>query len=92
MKGVFVGVTAAVISFDLLFTRRWERIIRKQAAQTALLGAELEGWRSSLADYHSRLQEREEIAAAMFGALADARSALVATIDQASCGDEEVGE
>lgn len=88
MKRTFIIAAAALIAIDLVFTQRWERIIRERAVHLNQAIAALDANLVELRDKESRLVERESIAGAMFEALADARSALLATVQNLENDDE----
>jgi soluble P-type ATPase len=66
--------TVALVAVGVAVALHWERAIRERLAQLAAAGERL----TNIGD---ALREREEIASAMFVALADARSALLATVE-----------
>jgi hypothetical protein len=88
MKRTFIIAAAALIAIDLVFTQRWERIIRERAVHLNQAIAALDANLAALRDQEARLAERESIAAAMFDALADARSAILATVQNLENDDE----
>ena len=88
MKRTFIIAAAALIAIDLVFTQRWERIIRERAVHLNQAIAALDANLAALRDQEARSAERESIAAAMFDALADARSAILATVQNLENDDE----
>lgn len=94
MKRTFFAAAAALITLDVIVMRRWERIIQARIEVLQRATEVNTEWAARLNDWSSHLTEREEIASAMFAALADARSALLATIENmtAQADDEEGGQ
>ena len=89
MKRTFILAASALIVIDLLFTRRWERIIRHRAKLLDESAEHLASSWESHREADARLVERESILPALFEALADARSALLATVENLSRDDED---
>lgn len=89
MKRSFIFAAAALVALDYAFTRRWERIIRERAVHLDKAASELELAWEVYRDSVSQLEEREQISSAVFAALADARSAIIATVENMGADEGE---
>lgn len=75
MRRTFILAVASLIALDIAFMRRWERLLQ-------LRSHELDVRSEAVDDLRDRLDERDSILSGMFSALAEARSALLRSIEQ----------
>lgn len=84
MRRTFIAFVVAVLAIDVAFIQRWERAIaaRAQERERAVSAREQDAERRE-----EVLKERESVLDGMFGALADARAALLRTIQNLEDAD-----